>query len=743
VYSSHARLARKQLCVVCSVAQLPSGLMHMNHTSELSQLPTVSASLLTLWLKRYESELTSKFGADVLLQIENRPHEFLTQFGEQLPASLNADIVLIEYLTTERCRVHMWHACRQLGVKLADSTSTADLVVHCLIANWAGLDWLRATRDSQEMRTYQHFFVQCRPELLQHVMPHAPYAPYRSALDAEISHLGRGRVLSVYSVTIPLGFRIVIQRVADQQRMIKVDPKTWQRSLVQLHEEYNDELIYVYERGELRVSARDARDAEVYRRLATPFLFQWSGLSFEVTPPGVFTLQPILDRGSRLLDCHGLAALKSIRVAKLSYEDAFDRNSLHHLESDGDVLADFERRDWEFPKHARILSATFRVTMKSKSEFWYRVKIPNLSECDCSYGDYAMSRWLIARGILLPRNAKQAEVTKGIWQALEFGPSALRTLEEWKATGGKGVEAITQMIRRTPLSVTSVPSCHANAPRMRVASEGDMRIAICDRGISPERVLSPSECDLYSLDIDRLKEEIMSALGLKQTTRKSDAIDDRLNIGNWCPAVGVYIPAVLVWGPDRIRFEIAVRRVVQDIRPRVLILTPTAELWPDELREWVQANGGYLLPLCEVVEVRDKKLVGSQLWPELERRIRSSFGIDEVRVAKPKPRPKRRGDLLAKKERIQKVLDSVKMERMREIDQLQARGGKPPWSLTSVTQQQIAKLAACTASSVSRILNNENEGKLGKLLKELNDSYAMDQEYRKLKGGGVTRRLAL
>lgn len=315
---------------------------------------------------------------------------------------------------------------------------------------------------------------------------------------------------------------------------------------------------------------------------------------------------------------------------------------------------------------------------------------------------------------------------RDFWRFLDArGPTGLRAvLSEWQDRCGPAFSSIEPLLEPSGLLARSWPGAHPDLPRRRVVTSGGTAVAVCDEGLSPRLALSPRERAMYELPPTALRSAVAAALGLRTSTIPIDRTPGAVRLGTWEPRPGLAFGVGLVaHGEAGVVANLVRAAVLGDGKPMIM-LTPTAALWTDELRAWVEQRRSILVPADEVIEAGSDGLIATEAWASFLEVFVARTGVSLAGSVQNKRPKKKRAERLAMIEKIETVLVATARSRVDMIRaSLDADRGIP--TIPHLTRAALAEEAGCKPHDVTRVFQDAAGKQVANLYELVNDAEAL------------------
>ncbi len=313
-----------------------------------------------------------------------------------------------------------------------------------------------------------------------------------------------------------------------------------------------------------------------------------------------------------------------------------------------------------------------------------------------------------------------------LWQRLETAPADAAPHTEWHALCGDGFACIEGLLEANGRRASVVASPRLNAPDMRVVIHKNGTVAaVCDEGVTPRRELAPEEYTLLHLSPMRMRPAIASALGLETSTSPINGLPGHFRIGTWGVPGSDRFPVTFVAQPDTTALAVTIRSVASSNQLGTIIMTPTAQGWSDELREWVEARRGVLVPAEDALSTDGSGLTASELWEGFIDRFVRRNGLNLAAPRRTKPKRKKRADRLGAIKAVEKALTQMARDRVSLIRSRLRDDQGMPASLPRVTKSAIAAAAKVQPHVITRVFNDTDADSVRSLFTLVNDPQAL------------------
>ncbi|MFZ2873203.1 MAG: hypothetical protein WAZ94_01825 [Phycisphaerales bacterium] len=313
-----------------------------------------------------------------------------------------------------------------------------------------------------------------------------------------------------------------------------------------------------------------------------------------------------------------------------------------------------------------------------------------------------------------------------LWQRLETAPAHAAPQSEWRALCGDDLVCVDGLLEANGRRASVVASPRQNAPDMRVVVHRNGTVAaVCDEGITPRRELTPEEYTLFHLPPERLRPAIASALSLETSTTPISGLPGQFRVGTWGVPGSDRFPVTFVAQPDVAALAITIRSVVSSSDLGMIVMTPTAQGWSDDLREWVEARKGVLVPAEDVLDSDGSRLIASSLWQGFIDRFVRRNGLNIAAPRRTKAKRKKRADRLGAIKAVEKALTHMARDQVALIrSRLRDEQGMPA-SLPRVTKSAIAAAAKVQPHVITRVFNDADADSVRTLFTLVNDPQAL------------------
>ncbi len=247
---------------------------------------------------------------------------------------------------------------------------------------------------------------------------------------------------------------------------------------------------------------------------------------------------------------------------------------------------------------------------------------------------------------------------ESFWRQVEVAPGAMATLSEWEATCGDAFAAVRPFLAPAGALAETFPSTLTNAPPMRVVRYPDGALAaVCDAGVSPRVDLDVDDVTLHHPSWRKVRVAIAHALTIRTATTPITLLPGILRLGAWEPQPSTAFPVVLTAHSKVADLSSLIREAILECDRPMLVATPTHDGWADGLRAWAEARKCTLVPMHEVLAVNDAGDIGaSDLWPQYLASFAARAGVSFQSATQNKRKRRRRGELVAKIEKLRTEL---------------------------------------------------------------------------------------
>lgn len=315
---------------------------------------------------------------------------------------------------------------------------------------------------------------------------------------------------------------------------------------------------------------------------------------------------------------------------------------------------------------------------------------------------------------------------RDFWRFLDArGPAGLRAvLSEWQGRCGPAFSSIEPLLEPCGLLARSWPGERPDLPRRRVVTSGGATVAVCDEGMSPRVELSPGDRALYEIPPTALRSAMAAALGLRTSTTPVDRTPGVLRLGAWEPRPGLAFGVGLVAHGETGVVGNLVRAVVLGDGKPMIMLTPTAALWTDELRAWVEQRRSLLVPADDALDAGRDGLVATEAWASFLEVFVARAGVSLAGSVQNRRPKKKRAERLATIEKIERVLVATARSRVDMIRaSIDADRGIP--TIPHLTRAALAEEAGCKPHDVTRVFQDAAGKQVANLYELVNDAEAL------------------
>lgn len=310
---------------------------------------------------------------------------------------------------------------------------------------------------------------------------------------------------------------------------------------------------------------------------------------------------------------------------------------------------------------------------------------------------------------------------ESFWRQVEVAPGAAATLSEWQATCGDAFAVARRFLTPAGVLAPTIPSPLTNAPPMRVVRYRDGALAaVCDAGVSPRIELDVEEVTLHHVSWREARIAIAHALTIRTATTPITALPGVLRLGTWEPQPSMAFPVVLAAHSKVADLASLIREAILGSARPMLVATPTDDGWSDKLRSWAEARKCTLVPMCEVVAVNEAgEITASDLWPGCLTAFAARAGVSLPSATQNRRKRRRRGELVAKIEKLRTELLLEAESRMRLVKHAYDANRLP--ELPPLTKAALAELAGVKDYDVSRAFRDKSGADLPVLYALLED----------------------
>jgi hypothetical protein len=234
----------------------------------------------------------------------------------------------------------------------------------------------------------------------------------------------------------------------------------------------------------------------------------------------------------------------------------------------------------------------------------------------------------------------------------------MATLSEWEASCGDAFSAVRGLLEPAGALAETIPSALTNAPRLRVVRYRDGALAaVCDAGVSPRVELDAGAVTLHQVAWREARIAIAHALGVRTATTPITPLPGVLRLGAWEPQASTAFPVILVAHSKVADLSSLVREAILASDRAVLVATPTDDGWTDKPQSWAEARKCTLVPMHEALAANEAgEIVGSDAWPEFLTAFAARAGVSFPSATQNKRKRRRRGELVAKIEKLRTEL---------------------------------------------------------------------------------------
>ena len=196
------------------------------------------------------------------------------------------------------------------------------------------------------------------------------------------------------------------------------------------------------------------------------------------------------------------------------------------------------------------------------------------------------------------------------FRALELLPSLAAVRAEWETLVGEEYPHIKGFLRPRNEAALSypcsrIPPCGCQHAVIKHADDDIVAVCQCNPPDCDTVTLTRQQVIVYEVDIRRLSEAVVEALGLMRSFLKHEVFGRTYQIGSFRPQEGYDFPVVLFLATEPNDLQAAVSGVAARSEGPFILFTPTQELWTPTSWAIVKdrnAGAGTLTELLEMTE---------------------------------------------------------------------------------------------------------------------------------------------
>ncbi len=275
-----------------------------------------------------------------------------------------------------------------------------------------------------------------------------------------------------------------------------------------------------------------------------------------------------------------------------------------------------------------------------------------------------------------------------LWRRLEVAPEAPATLAAWRGIAGDAFEVVSTWLRPSGALASHVPSPIKKDRPWRVVTYRDGSLAAvrdADGAVAQRVAVAPEDVVEYEIDWGVVRAALAKALDLRP-------IQDGGMLGRLKPNGRAVLWAAAGSGAER---RLHIRGRVLAIGKPCIVLTPTKHAWDAELEPWVEHQQCVLIAACDAIALED--MVATDLWTDLVASLQPARAT--------KPRRRRRGERVAKIERIRTELVDEARARVNIVRFAYEAGANP--ELPVFSKSELAQRAGVQAYDISRAFRDD------------------------------------
>lgn len=199
----------------------------------------------------------------------------------------------------------------------------------------------------------------------------------------------------------------------------------------------------------------------------------------------------------------------------------------------------------------------------------------------------------------------------------------------WRQMLGEEFESLSRFLLPTDRLACCYPRFDYWRDYRIVIHDDGRIVGINDEDYTDRLKLEKRDIVLYKFDLKRFRDEMCGGLGLKASREDLEKTRWTIPRATWEPERGTTFPITLLYANNDFKGQVYERLLTRNV-PGEILVTPTRLAWNDEIEQLARQNKVLLVPLGEIVQMEDDRLVPAPEWNEYLNTFRTMLGLDPV-----------------------------------------------------------------------------------------------------------------
>lgn len=216
-------------------------------------------------------------------------------------------------------------------------------------------------------------------------------------------------------------------------------------------------------------------------------------------------------------------------------------------------------------------------------------------------------------------------------------------IQHWKNRLEEEFDVLSRFLYPTDESAISYPKNLWVYYRIVVYPDGKV-LGVNDEDVTDRIHLTQADIIKHKFDLKMFRREMCETFGLKPSTDEIGKIIHGVPWGTWEPEKGIAFPVTMLFVGSDFRGQV-LERILNRKAAGEILITPTRLEWKNNLEEIARENKILLVPLNEIVQMEDGKLMLTPEWTEYLTAFCKMVEMDLPSMLREKPE----GNLFAKR----------------------------------------------------------------------------------------------
>ena len=213
----------------------------------------------------------------------------------------------------------------------------------------------------------------------------------------------------------------------------------------------------------------------------------------------------------------------------------------------------------------------------------------------------------------------------------------------WKNRLQEEFDILSRFMYPTDELAVTYPQSLWTYYRIVVYPDGKV-IGVNDEDVTDRIHLTKADIIKHKFDLKMFRREMCETFGLKPSTDEIGKLIHGVSWGTWEPEKGIAFPVNMLFVGSDFRGQV-LGRVLRRKAAGEILITPTRLEWKDGLEEITRENKILLVPLNEILQMEDGKLMPTSEWDEYLTAFCKMVEMDLPSTLRKKPE----GNLFAKR----------------------------------------------------------------------------------------------